>query len=292
MWPMLGGLLSGVMGMFSASKSADQSAANTAMTIQANQQSQQEAEAFNAQQAGVGRDFNAEQADLNRQFQAQQAQQQMGFQENMANTAYQRSRADMVKAGLNPILAAGAGGAATPSGASASGATASAGSPTVSPMRYDYSGRQSAAAGMADAIRGIVPSAVALKTADATIDNLVEQNAVLSANERLQRVQAATQAELAGKTRQETINLKEMLPKLVNEAITAKNQSGIWPNVRSAADVSAFLGGRAGDAISPLLNSSKAVLGALPRKTTTERSSTGPYGDTSSFEERFSGYGR
>lgn len=45
------------------------------------------------------------------------ARDQMNFQAHMSNTAYQRQREDMEKAGLNPILAANAGGASTPSGA-------------------------------------------------------------------------------------------------------------------------------------------------------------------------------
>lgn len=64
--------------------------------------------------------LSAREAGLNRDSNRDEAQKTRDWQTEMSNTAYQRAKADMLKAGINPALALGAGGASTPSGATAS----------------------------------------------------------------------------------------------------------------------------------------------------------------------------
>lgn len=72
------------------------------------------------------RQFQQASAEAAMRFSSSEAEKQRQYETEMSNTAYQRSMADMQKAGLNPILtAAGGGQASTPSVSAQQGVKAS-----------------------------------------------------------------------------------------------------------------------------------------------------------------------
>lgn len=82
---------------------------------------------YNSAEAEKARAWQGEQNAIDRQFNSAQAQLQRDWNERMSNTQYSRASADLQRAGINPIYAAGHS-ASFPSGAVASHSSAGAGS--------------------------------------------------------------------------------------------------------------------------------------------------------------------
>lgn len=186
-----------------------------------NQQMQEDSQVFNAEQAAMQRDWAAQQADTNR-----------SFEERMSNTSMQRRIQDLRHAGLNPLLALGAGGASTPNGGIPGGASASAGmasSSIASPTPFN-----DVAAGMSNASQlevnraqreNIVAETERKKAETKEIEartpthEVTREQMTQSIEESKTRVinllqQTETSAATAQNLAQQTTNLAELIPQI------------------------------------------------------------------------------
>lgn len=173
-------------------------------------------------------------------MQQQMMAQQQSFQERMSSTAYQRASEDMTKAGLNPMMMFSSGSAAsTPAGAA--------------PSANVKSGMDS------EAMQRAISTATQVRVANATIDNLVEQNAKIKAETLTEKErpllvanEAGVKAHQQGLIRADTRVTNTRGDILRNEAVTSKNQEDMDPSVRKVLDVGGFAGRKASDIISPV----------------------------------------
>ena len=172
--------------------------------------------------------------------QQQMMAQQQSFQERMSSTAYQRASTDMTAAGLNPMMMFSSGSAAsTPAGATPS-----------SQVKSGIDG---------ETMQRAISTATQMKVADATINNLVEQNAKIKAETLTEKErpllvanEAGLKANQQGLVRADTRVSSERGNILRNEAVTAKNEENMNADARRLLDVGGYAGRRASQVLSPV----------------------------------------
>lgn len=255
MFPLLApALLSGASSLIGSIFSSETSAQNTQAQIQNQQNLQKESETFNADQAQLSRDFNANQAQVSRDYST-----------TMSNTAYQRAKADMSAAGLNPMMMAGGSmNASTPSSSTASGPAASVSTPTA-PMPQN----KSALADLGSTVSRSIDAAVSAKTLEKMTDeiaNLKATNSKIAAdtlattatvpltNARTAQTKQETDTEL-----QRTNQLKRDVPRQEWDAIKYLDLSNIPDAARKTGNIGSWGANKASDVLAPIISSAIGI---------------------------------
>lgn len=184
--------------------------------------------------------FGTTQNNQNSQLMQQQAE---NYNTQMSNTAYQRASADMKAAGLNPMMMFGSGSAAS--------------SPTIQPAV-----KNSALSGIGPATQQGLQSAMAMRTANATVDNMVQENANLKTKRLLDEANTRVSDQVTDLTAQKGQNaaiegaqMQQQLKVLMNKATQADNENALRSTPAGKLLDQFALGGRAAsDVFSPISN--------------------------------------
>lgn len=202
-----GSIAQGIGGYFGAQETNAANREIAELTTAANERM-----AANANQ--LSRDTTRETNTLNYRIASEVTQQQLeeaarnrDFQERMSSSAYQRARADMERAGLNPILAYQQGGASSPSGSVGQVAQARA-----EPARVYQASAAQAAPHVSKLGAGIASAVQAMEVRQALLKSDAETS--LTWSKKYETL--AKEAELI-----------QQIEKLKHETTTAKTQAAI-----------------------------------------------------------------